>query len=289
MVVSPLPTYPASAELPAQAFEDLRTLGILRLRGAVEPDHAARCRDALWRALAAAGGVVRDDPSTWGRIESTLVKPLAGEPDFAFAPLPRLSAVLSRLLPGPTIRPKTGGLFFLSPPTPPSEAWSLPRGRWHWDGRPEPSSVAFMTFTILAPLARRHGGTLFVAGSHHLVRRFYAELPDADADAPTRKLKPRFLRRHPWMAALQAAQPGSDELVAAMMDRSFIAEGQELRIVDIHGEPGDVILVAWAMVHSAPAHIGPAPRMVHMCSTSARWGEAASAAGSADSRPGSAG
>lgn len=270
MAMSSLPTYPASAALPPAALEDLHRLGILRLTGAVDPHHAARCRDALWRALAAGSGVDRHDPSSWAGIASSLVKPLAAEPDFAFALLPPMRAVWSRVLPGPAVRPKTGGVFFLNPPTPPQASWSLPRGRWHWDGRPEPDVVAFMTFTILAPLATRQGETLLAAGSHHLGRRLYAELPPAHLDTPTRVLRKRFVQRHPWMAKLQMAQPGSETLVAEMMDHAFTAEGQELRIVDVHGEPGDVVIAAGVMVHSAPAHIGPDPRMVHMCSASAR-------------------
>lgn len=272
MAFTSLPTYPAAVELPPQALADFRSLGVIRLSGAIDPDHIGRCRDAIWRALATSDGVSRDDPSTWSRICPTLVKPLAAQPDFALPSQPRVRSAIDRLLGTGWRVPKSGGSFFMSPPTPTDTAWTLPRGGWHWDGRPDLSgrpaqdgSGGLWIFTPLAPLATRQGGTLLIAGSHRLVRQFYADLPASELHAPTKRQKPRFFKRHPWLALLQQMPSEDEARVAMMAERPFIVDGQELRIVDVHGEPGDVVLMASEMIHTSPGYVGPGPRMLHVC------------------------
>jgi hypothetical protein len=87
-----------------------------------------------------------------------------------------------------------------------------------------------------------------------------------------RRQRKRFERHHSWLASLQQGQPSGEELTAAMMDRSFADGGQELRIFDVHGETGDVVIADGLMIHSAPAWIGPGPRMMHSWTTGALAG-----------------
>ncbi len=273
-----LPCYPAAEDLPPHALEEFQRLGVVRLRGAIGREHAERCCDQLWRALAGSG-VLREDAATWQRMLASQAKPLAQHADFAFARQPRLAAAIERLLGPGWQRPSSGGMFFLTPPTPPTltdEAWTMPRRSWHWDGRVDLTpGESIATQTILAPLATRHGGTLYVAGSHRLVRRFHADLPEASRHDHNKLQRKRFRERHAWFAALERDEPpASAEAIAEMMDRPFVAEGQELRIVDVHGEPGDVVIAAGFIIHSAPSRIGPGPRLVHVCGVNAAGAEA---------------
>ena len=59
----------------------------------------------------------------------------------------------------------------------------------------------------------------------------------------------RFHRSHPWLMALTGQAPSPADRIAAFMDRETIVDGVPLRVVELTGEPGD-------MVFCHPAH-GP--------------------------------
>jgi hypothetical protein len=273
MDIEDIPTWAVGEILPTQTIESYRRQGLLRLRGAVVAEHVARCQERLWIHLAASGAVSAD-PGTWQSISPGRVKALASHRDFAFARVPALAMALDQLVGPRRSKPNhSGGNFLISPPSTTGEQWHLPRGRWHWDGDLDPHPCASVrVFTILAPLASRQGGTLLISGSHSLVRAFATKESVATQTRRPRRQRKHFERLHPWLAALQQDQPNSEELTAAMMDRSFTDEGQELRIFDVHGDAGDVIFVDGLLILSAPSWIGPGPRMMHSWTASALAG-----------------
>ena len=103
--------------------------GFVAVRGAVEPDVVAACRDEVWAALAA-DGVDVGDPSTWTR---PVVRPfVAARPLVDAARSPRLADACDRLLGAGTWTPPTGivGTVVVRFPHPddPGDAG------WHVDG-----------------------------------------------------------------------------------------------------------------------------------------------------------
>ncbi len=272
---TPIPDHrsPEQADLPAgpEAVAAFWRTGRLHLRGVLADCLTAQ--QLIWDGLRQAAGCERDRPETWSGMNASHLKPLARLPAFDIAAVPRVRAVVDRLLGPGWSGPGSGGGFFLNAPTPPGSRPQLPRGTWHWDGRmdltPAPSLALF---TLVERLGPGEGGTYHVAGSHHLVRDLFAGLAPGQRSAPSKTQRRRFQERHPWFHQLQ--QPASDHqpLVDRLLGEGLEVDGQLLRIHDVAGEAGDVVIVPGFTIHSAPAFIGPRPRVVHVVGTGAGSG-----------------
>ena len=77
-------------------------------------------------------------------------------------------------------------------------------------------------------------------------------------------LRDRFHRSHPWLMALTGQAPSPADRIAAFMDRETIVEDVPLRVVELTGEPGDMVFCHPVMVHCAAPNRGERPRFMRI-------------------------
>ena len=237
--------------------------GVLRLDGALDPVATARIRDAVWSYAGRKIGLRRDDPSTWppsGRVPISW-KGLKRNPAFSAvneAPPVReaLEAVFGRDGWEP---PKAGAQVLLTLPQ--EGPWTLPDA-WHMDcgfERPSWPVFAVKLFVFLDTVGPCGGGTMLLPGTPALVDRYRGTIPPGTGGGMVEWR--RFLRSDPWLAELLRAgraPDGGRSLVGARHE----VEGVPVEVVELTGEPGDVVLTHLHVLHSAAPNTSAQPRQM---------------------------
>ena len=237
--------------------------GVVWLRGAFGADEAARMRRRVWARLARLGAA-EDDPATWAAADVTgLSKAIKRDAVFAALGSPVVRGAVDSLLGDDGWDPprEWGTILFDFPRH--AQPWVLPARSWHadygcdLDPEPLPGVKVFAFFAEVRP---RGGGTLVIIGSHRVVARFAASLP---LEQPYEgHLLGRYLRRDDWFRAL--SRPGDDDPGRAgrFMDRDHDADGIPVRVAELTGQPGDVVLTHPWVLHSSSYNTGSHPRMM---------------------------
>lgn len=135
----------------------------------------------------------------------------------------------------------------------PVTRWSVPRQVWHTDAPriagPGVPGVIALGFLDQTPAGG--GGTLFVAGSHRLL------------DAPARELRSkdfkRALRKRPYFNVLLRDDSAERTAFLAQAHR---VEGVDVRLVELTGEPGDVVLADARLLHAPAPNVQSKPRLM---------------------------
>jgi hypothetical protein len=238
---------------------DLETTGIARVPGVVSPDEIDAMTDRMWRFFERRG-MRRDHPSTWsvgyrgknqGLRQSGVFNRFANDVT---------NALLDELLgTGWWAEAEAWGPALVTWPQP--GPWQLPHKVWHFDvpgrGNPDRPEVARL-FGFISEVGARGGGTLVVEGSHELVRRMVAAAPSQDAGTSS-DLRRALNARHPWFAAL--ARAGGDRIRQFMIDGHDI-DGIRVRVAELTGAPGDVIvMMPWTM-HNLSMNCSERPRFM---------------------------
>lgn len=108
--------------------------------------------------------------------------------------------------------------------------------------------------TSLYHVRPRGGGTLVLTGSHRLVAP-YLSLGETFRLDRVRTL----LAAHPWLRGLWKPGDGGDRIQRYMNDGTII-DGVPLRVVELTGEPGEVILMHSDTFHAAAPNRLTEPR-----------------------------
>lgn len=93
--------------------------------------------------------------------------------------------------------------------------------------------------------------------------RYLLETCQAVTEAVER-LRERFHHADPWLMALTGQAPSPADRIAAFMDRETTVEGINLRVVELTGEPGDMVFCHPVMVHCAVPNRGTRPRFMRI-------------------------
>jgi len=112
-------------------------------------------------------------------------------------------------------------------------------------------------FVILAPLETQGGATLVAAGSHILAERAAREAGRQLRSAEVRKR----LARHAWFRDLATAGDRKAR-IRRFMDEATEADGVDLQVVEMTGEPGDVWLMHPNCLHAGAPNVRSGPRLV---------------------------
>ena len=244
--------------LSAAQRETLDHVGVLRLAAFFPVAEIAAMADALWADLERRFGIARDRPETWSKVRPGQFQ--AVERAGAFSGLgstAMLGLADSLLGAGAWEPPKRWGQPLV---TFPSETWDLPRVMWHLDypaieARPG-ALPALKLFTFLEPVPPHGGGTLYVAGSHRLAMEAARGRRRA---IPSSKVRQRLEADHPWFARLWAI--AGDE-VHALIGVDTLVAGVEVRIGEMTGDPGDLVVMHPAMLHGLAHNALDRPRMM---------------------------
>jgi hypothetical protein len=216
-----------------------------------------------WEELALKHGIRREDRSTWRQIPGDL-KAAKHDPHQAAILSERVRGVFDDLLGKDAWKPpKDWGRTIVTFPEP--GGWDPPAWFWHWDNaawlhldRP----TALFVVSFIGQVAPRSGGTLILSGSPRLLLQQERVRP---ADQP-RDPKPwnAFYRSHPWLMALAGEAPSPADRIAAFMDQETVVDGVPLRVVELTGEPGDMVVCHPCMVHCGAPNRGEQPRFMRI-------------------------
>lgn len=246
-------------QIDAPALEAWERDGVLKITNIIPPDRLAYVRQKITDQL----GSVPEDPASWEKLKSSLLKPLGRDSQCVVIDSEPVKNAIDALLGPDWKRPASGGNWFCNAPTqqaPPQSARDLiPRGLWHWDGRPDLQDHRDLwAFSPLADLPPNSGGTWLLAGSHRMVLDFYAELSSEQNQSPSKKVKKWFTAAHPWFRTLN-----NDEALDQTNQPT-----EPMTLLNVSGNPGDVVFMKTFTIHSMPAYVGPGPRVCHMITAS---------------------
>jgi hypothetical protein len=239
--------------------------GYVIVRQAFSPDDGQDMERRWWRELAEAHGIRRDDRSSWRRLPGDLK---AAKRDRSQAKIltSRVRGVLDDLLgPGAWPTPRDWGRPLVTFPEP--GAWDVPTALWHWDNvcdlhldRPR----ALFAVAFIGSVAPRGGGTLILSGSPRLLIQQAQRLPAGRRPGSITEERDRFHRSEPWLMALTGQAPSPADRIAAFMAGETIVDGVPLRVVELTGEPGDMVFCHPLMVHCAAPNRGTWPRFMRI-------------------------
>lgn len=234
--------------------------GIIRVENAFSADVAGTISDLIWDVLFRSFGIDRSVPETWGRVfKKRQLEEMGSSPVFDEILTDRLANVIDDLLGGSAWEwPASWGDFLITFPN--AKTWTLPHNGWHQDwsfARDCDPPRFFKAFTFLNEVEPSGGGTLVVAGSHRLCGRFEGGRA-VDDGGRTLKGSDRLYFECDWLREL-----GSDGDDAPrrrrFMDNETDVEGVGLKVVELTGHPGDVVIIhPWLIRAIAPnAAMGP--------------------------------
>jgi Phytanoyl-CoA dioxygenase (PhyH) len=239
--------------------------GYIVVRQAFPHAAALAMEERWWSELAAAHGIRRDDRSTWHQIPGNL-KAAKRDPAQAAILTETVRGVFDDLLgPGTWSRPRNWGVTLVTFPEP--GRWEPPTRLWHWDNPCEPHldrPRGLFVVSFIGPVAPRGGGTLILSGSHRLLIKQERQLPADQRRALDSKARERFYRLDPWLMALTGQAPSPADRIAAFMDSESTIDGVPLRVVELTGEPGDMVFCHPSMVHCRAPNRGRHPRFMRI-------------------------
>ncbi len=246
--------------------------GLVRIRGAFPTDAAMAMEDQIWNALGKRFGVSPNDPATW---QLPLGLKLQGlKPHRVFHPIGSEATLgaLDDLLSEGWAKPPNWGQFLVTFPGDTTQPWTVPYRVWHTDfgyGSPPEPLFGALVFSFQSEVPPRRGATLVVAGSHRVVRNFLAKRRDMTR-VKMKVARKVLLQSDPWLKALSSEEDDSDRVERFMRKKSTVGD-VPVRVVELTGEPGDVVLAHPWMLHAGSPNCGNRPRFMRVQRIRARF------------------
>jgi hypothetical protein len=269
MVISPeqdlVPPSHATAALSSEERMLFAERGWLRLREAFPRDAALEMQRRMWAELHDVHGIERERPETWFQPRATL-RAAKRDPLQQAIATDRLRAAITTLLGALRWSPPTNwGIVLITFPDRASTAWTLPTAGWHYDFDLLENAGAMrglQVFAFVGEVAPRGGGTLVVEGSHRVLQRFASGLSEDERRADHQTLRRLALRHDPWLRALTRRGPQPPSRVELFLGASGESHGTSLRVAELTGAPGDVILCHPLLLHAASRNVARVPRFM---------------------------
>ena len=136
---------------------------------------------------------------------------------------------------------------------PATTGWTVPRSMWHTDAPrvTGPGVPGIIALAFLDTVSAGGGGTLVVAGSHRLL------------DAPGRALRSRDFKRTLRKRSYFKVLLGPDDAERSrFLEQSHCVDGVTVRLVELTGEPGDVVLADARILHAPAPNVCAKPRLM---------------------------
>ncbi len=235
--------------------------GVLRLPGFLPQTEAAAMADAVWRDLASRFAVRRDDPATWTTQRPAQFQSLIRRG--AFERLERLGypeLAHAFLGEGCGRGSKHWGLPLVTFPT--SQTWDTPHNTWHLD-LPASGDLddlpALRLFCFLEPVEPRGGGTPYIEGSHRVVID-RARRERRAGGWRSGDMRETLKAEEPWLADLMTA--GGPDRIRRFMIEGGAMRGVRVKVCEMTGQAGDVIVMHPAMFHTIAPNTLARPRMM---------------------------
>jgi hypothetical protein len=247
---------PAPFNLTSEQRDAFDRRGVVSVPGFYAREAIDAMADRVWADIERRFGYRRDQPQTWRGKHPGHFQALKKSGAFSALRSPELVALADATL-GAWIEPAQWGGLLLTFPT---SAPTIARPPWHLDiGGAERLTPlpTLRIFTFLEPAPPGGGGTLYVAGSHRLAIEIERDLGRKVRSAEVRE---RLAAMHPWFAGLITA-PYGPKLDAFLGDEAEVG-GQPVRLEQMSGAPGDLILMHPAILHGGAHNALDRPRMM---------------------------
>lgn len=244
--------------LTSEQIAEFEQYGVLPLPQTVPAATALAMRDRLWAFLSVMHGRKQQDPTTWNAIEGrTRFKMLMRTGAFDDVG-EYLVAPITDLIGPAWNRPVHWGHPLVTFPNPERE-WAVPASGWHldstlWDSGEVPGVVAF---TFLDDVRPRGGGTLVMPGSHRITWQLCQR---AGGFMKTRKMKDTLAAKYAWFADLWRESLADREQLSRYFEDGAVIGGTHVRVAELCGKPGDVVLMNLRTLHAAAPNALNAPR-----------------------------
>jgi hypothetical protein len=248
----------ASGPLSAEQREALARDGIARLTGAVLRADVTALRARIWDHLERALTLREHDPETWPTTRPFHFQSLSRSNAFAAVRCPPLVAALDELFgPNGWADPPSWGPPLVSFRD--CEAWDVPTKSWHLDFPIAPTRAlrALRAFTFLTDVEPQGGATVAVAGSHRVLAKLAEK---AGRELRSREAREALIACHPWFAELERG--GVSDRVRHFLHDAAQVLGVPVRVVELVGRAGDVVLMRAELLHAMAPHARSEPRMV---------------------------
>jgi hypothetical protein len=222
---------------------------------------ALAMRDRLWAFLAAMHGRKQGDPTTWQPLDGRLRRKILTRTG-AFDDLGKhLHEPITDVL-GPAWNPPEhwGGPLVTFPN--PEQEWAIPATGWHVDSTAwstEELLPGVVAFTFLDDVRPCGGGTLVITGSHRLTWRLCQR---AGGFMKTSTMKAKLARDYPWFADLWHEPIAESGQLRRYLGDGTIIDDIPVRVAELCGRPGDVMLMNQRVLHVAAPNILDSPRMM---------------------------
>jgi hypothetical protein len=214
--------------------DEFRATGLLRLGGPFPQAAAEAMCGRLWEFLASQYAIHYGERSTWTVEHPARFQPVTHSGAFRVVGGGPLCAALDALLgPGQWAHPRWWGRPLVTFPQ--DGPWELPTRAWHFDCMPVSAGRRPVQFFALPHLG---------LGEAFRLDRVRTSLA-----------------AHPWLRGLWEPGDDGDRVQRYMNDRTII-DGVPLRVVELTGEPGDVILMHSDSFHAAAPNRLTEPRMM---------------------------
>ncbi|GAA4928158.1 hypothetical protein GCM10023334_034490 [Nonomuraea thailandensis] len=217
--------------------------GYARLPHAFPAAAAADMTRAVWSALARGHGIDPARPDTWSPAEPRGLGGLSRQGVFDRLGSPAVVAAIGALLGRRDWpRPSGWGGPLVTFPTP--GRWEVPAGGWHLDFPARGAhgiTLLLKWLGYLAPVGPRGGGTVVLAGSHRLVAAFLRQAGEAEPGRSA-TVRDAILGPRPRLRDLRRATGA--------------------KVVELTGEPGDVVFLHPHLLHAPAANRSRSPRFM---------------------------
>ena len=242
--------------------DEFRRFGILRVPSAIPSGDVEAMCDAIWQRLDHRYHIRRNDSESWKgqRINGTKDRPKSMT--FEQVVNRTLCAILDELLGSAAWERAEHWGSLLVAFRESRDRWDVPHQGWHFDApvlRSLPGLYGLRLFTCLAKLEHGGGATVAVAGSHRLAQDLagvagFEKIRSAE-------IRAALIQRHSWMKELCSFDATIDR-VDHFMKTSTCVGDVELRVVELTGDPGDVILMHPVTMHAGSLNCSSVPRLV---------------------------
>ena len=239
------------------------TRGTVRIPAVFSKLEAARMVDSIWKLLEESSGFLRDDPSTWTEKQPTGFQSLTRKNVFnAIASTIVVDALDDLLGNAQWTSTKAWGVPLVTFPEI-GRVWDVPQNQWHLDFLARGDTHRLPGIRVLAFIADVEpsgGGTVIVAGSHRLVGNL-VETGQAHGGHST-TVRDALATSYPWFRALWSNTSETSNRTRRFVETSESIDGMELRVEELTGTPGDVILMHPWTFHAPAPNCGRTPRMM---------------------------
>ena len=142
--------------------------------------------------------------------------------------------------------------------------WLVPKG-WHvpWDFDAAGHVTGVNLYVFATDVEEHSGGPCVVRSSPQLIERFLASNPDLESTKHFHATKQLF-RSHPWLQELRGWPMRSNRNERLMAADTNI-EDVGVRVVELTGKAGDVVICHPWLIQSIGANASTKPRFIRSC------------------------